>query len=277
MSNNTNSSISNFCLKGLLEKDKLTGLNFMDWFRNLRIVLNMEQKLRAIEEPLPNAPDEGANRAAHTDYNKRKKESDEVACLMLATMVPDIQKNMENLGAYDMISQLKEMFQKQARQERFETVKALVGCKMAQGSDVSAHVRQMKSYIDQLERLGFPIGRELGTDLILSSLTSSYDQFILNYNMNNLDKTMVELHGMLKTAQSNMAKGKQATSVLAIKEGGIKKKKANHPKGKGKGKAGKANYQPKVKGNDKSSIPQKKTLDDASCFYCGDKGHWRRM
>ena len=51
MSNNANSSISNFCLKGLLEKDKLTGLNYVDWLRNLRIVLRMENKQRAIEEP----------------------------------------------------------------------------------------------------------------------------------------------------------------------------------------------------------------------------------
>ena len=50
------SSISTFCLKGLLEKDKLNGLNFIDWLRNLRIVLRMEGKIRAIEEPLPAEP-----------------------------------------------------------------------------------------------------------------------------------------------------------------------------------------------------------------------------
>ena len=42
------SSISNFCLKGLLKKDKLNGLNFIDWLHNLTIVLRMAGKIRAI-------------------------------------------------------------------------------------------------------------------------------------------------------------------------------------------------------------------------------------
>ncbi|KAJ9552489.1 hypothetical protein OSB04_016534 [Centaurea solstitialis] len=278
MSNNTNSSISNFCLKGLLEKDKLTGLNYVDWLRNLRIVLRMENKQRAIEEPLPAAPVAGASRAIREEYEKRLTESNEAACLMLATMVPELQKGMESLGAYDMANQLKDMFQRQARQERYDNVKALSECKMAPGSSVSVHVLKMKSYIDQLERLGFPISQELATDFILSSLSSSYEPFVLNYQMNNLEKTIMELHGMLKTAESNMAKSKPATPVLAIREGGIKKKKAAPVKGKGKGKAIQPNPKPKTKGQGKaqSDIPQSKTPEDVVCFYCKEVGHWRR-
>ncbi|KAJ9561476.1 hypothetical protein OSB04_006636 [Centaurea solstitialis] len=278
MSNNTNSSISNFCLKGLLEKDKLTGLNYVDWLRNLRIVLRMENKQRAIEEPLPVAPAAGASRAIREEYEKRLTESNEATCLMLATMVPELQKGMESLGAYDMANQLKDMFQRQARQERYDNVKALSECKMTPGSSVSVHVLKMKSYIDQLERLGFPISQELATDFILSSLSSSYEPFVLNYQMNNLEKTIMELHGMLKTAESNMAKSKPAARVLAIREGGIKKKKVAPVKGKGKGKAIQPNPKPKTKGQGKapSDIPQSKTPEDAVCFHCKEVGHWRR-
>ena len=278
MSNNANSSISNFCLKGLLEKDKLTGLNYVDWLRNLRIVLRMENKQRAIEEPLPDAPTNGASRVIREEYEKRLTESNEAACLMLATMVPELQKGMESLGAYNMINQLKDMFQQQARQERYDNVKALAECKMAPGSSVSVHVLKMKAYTDQLERLGFPISQELATDFILSSLSSSYESFVLNYHMNNLEKTIMELHGMLKTTESNMAKSKPAAPVLAIREGGIKKKKAAPVKGKGKGKAIQPNPKPKAKGKGKaqSNIPQSKTPEDAVCFYCKEEGHWRR-
>ncbi|XP_071688404.1 uncharacterized mitochondrial protein AtMg00300-like [Rutidosis leptorrhynchoides] len=45
----------------------------------------------------------------------------------------------------------------------------------------------------------------------------------------------MELHGMLKTAESNMTKAKPTTTLLAIREGGIKKKKIK-VKGKDKGK-----------------------------------------
>src|SRR5664279_276199 len=98
---------------------------------------------------------------------------------------------MESLGAFNMLVQLKDMFQQQAKQERFETVKTLASCKMAQGISVSVHVLKMKGYVDQLERLGFPISQELATDFILNSLTSSYDSFVLNYNMNSMEKSIM--------------------------------------------------------------------------------------
>ena len=166
---------------------------------------------------------------------------------MLATMTSELQKGLENLGAYDMLTHLSDMFQVQANQERFDTVKALACCKMAAGSSVSVHVLKMNGYIDQLERLDFPIIQELAMDFILNSLTSSFDLFILNYNMNNVEKSIMELHGMLKTAESNMSKAKPTAVVLTIKEGGIHKKKNTTPKGKGKEKVGTPNSIPKPK------------------------------
>ena len=43
-----------------------------------------------------------------------------------------------------MIARLKEMFQEQARIERFSTIKALLSCKMVAGSSISPHVLKMK-------------------------------------------------------------------------------------------------------------------------------------
>ena len=54
---------------------------------------------------------------------------------------------------------------------------------MGAGSSVSVHILKMKGYIDQLERLGFPISQELATDFILNSLTSSFDSFVMNYKI----------------------------------------------------------------------------------------------
>ena len=94
---------------------------------------------------------------------------------MLATMTPELQKDLEHMEAYEMAAHLKEMFQQQARQERYETTKALHSCKMVEGGSVSAYVLNMKGYIDHLERLEFPISPELAIDLILNSLLDSYD------------------------------------------------------------------------------------------------------
>ena len=78
---------------------------------------------------------------------------------------------------------------------------------------------------------------ELAGDIILNSLPKSYDQFILNYKMNRWEKTLAELHLMLKNAEVNIPT--KTAPVLMIKEGHVKKPnakgKGKNSKGKGKG------------------------------------------
>ena len=158
MANNNNNS-STMSLRSVLEKDKLTGTNFLDWFRNLRIVLKQERKLYVLDEPLPEEPGDYAPRAEKNAYEKHHNDSIDVACLMLATMSSELQKDLENMEAYNMILNLKEMFQQQARQERYETTKALHSCKMAEGASVSANVLKIKGYIEHIDRLGFQLAK----------------------------------------------------------------------------------------------------------------------
>ncbi|GKA14487.1 cysteine-rich receptor-like protein kinase 26 [Tanacetum coccineum] len=47
----------------------------------------------------------------HAEWVKTSKE---IACLMLESMTPELQKNMEHFGAYDMLQELKTMFSQQA-------------------------------------------------------------------------------------------------------------------------------------------------------------------
>ncbi|GJY08993.1 hypothetical protein Tco_0377178, partial [Tanacetum coccineum] len=49
------SSANNSAFRGFFEKQKLTGPNFIDWYRQLRIVLSIEDKLNYLEQPLPPA------------------------------------------------------------------------------------------------------------------------------------------------------------------------------------------------------------------------------
>ena len=223
--NNRHNNNSSMSLRSVLEKDKLTGTNFLDWFRNLRIVLKKERKLYVLDEPHPEEPIESASRADKNAYDKHHNDSIDVACLMLATMNSELQKELEHMEAFDMIVKLKETFQQQARQERYDTTKALHSCKMAEGASVSAHVLKMKGYIEHLDRLGFPLNQELTTDLILNSLPASYSHFVMNFNMNEMEKSILELHLMLKTAKQNI-KSKPG-HVLMVKKGKSFKKKGN--------------------------------------------------
>ena len=272
---NPNQNVHNFSLRSILEKDRLNQNNFVDWFRNLRIVLRHEKKSYILDDPIPDEPEE-TDVEAYNDWVKYVEDSVQVSCIMLASMTPELQKEFEHHGAYDMITQLKEMFQQKARVERFETVRALHACRMDDTQPVSTYVLKMKSYIDRLERLNCPVSNELATDMILNSLSKRFETFVLNYNMNGWDKTISELHGMLKTAEASM--GGKVQPVLMINEGGNKRAnsgpKANVAKGKGNNKR---NFKGKGKGKmDTQKAKKQKVAANDPCFECGEIGHWKR-
>ena len=215
----------------VLEKEKLeeNGTNYMDWIRSMRIVLRQEEKLYVLTEPVPPEPAANATRAVKDQHLKHKRDAIDVSCLMLSTMCKNLQKDLEHLEVIELNTRLMEMFQVQARQERFNTVKDLFSCKMSDGQAVGPYALKMKGYIDHLGRLGFPISPELGTDMILHSLPESFSQFVMNYNMNGLNKTLTELIQMLNTAEGNIVK-KKTNQVLMVNKG-----KGFKGKGKGKG------------------------------------------
>jgi hypothetical protein len=126
---------------------------------------------------------------------------------MLATMSPDLQKQYEHVDTYTMIQGLCGIFENdQARAERYNISKALFACKLAEGRPVNSCVIKMMGYIETLTMLGCKIKDDLSTDVILQSLPVRYESFIMNFYMNGTEKTVVELRGMLKTAEDGIKK-----------------------------------------------------------------------
>nr|GEV52276.1 isoflavone 2'-hydroxylase-like [Tanacetum cinerariifolium] len=130
----TTLSTNNSVLRGFFEKQKLTGPNFIDWYRQLRIVLSIEDKLNYLEQPIPPVPVAHVGQqvapeilAAHSAWVKGSKE---IAGLMLMTIEPEIQRNLKPLHAYEKLKEQEE------------------------GQSVSSYVLKMKGYIDNLEHLG---------------------------------------------------------------------------------------------------------------------------
>ncbi|XP_045791726.1 uncharacterized protein LOC123886456 [Trifolium pratense] len=184
------SNTSNNILRSILEKDKLNETNFLDWHRNLRIVLKHEKKLYVLDGPVPEEAPDGATRDERDAYNRHVNDAIEVSCIMLATMTAELQKQHENMAVFDMIEHLKTLYQEQARHERFDVSKALFQTKLSEGNPVGPHVLKMIGYVENLERLGLPLERELAIDLILQSLPESFSQFVMNFLMNDMDKSL---------------------------------------------------------------------------------------
>ncbi|GJT70419.1 retrotransposon protein, putative, ty1-copia subclass [Tanacetum coccineum] len=208
-----------------------------------------EKNIKFVEQPTGPAPDpETVDPDTINKYYEAVNLEQEVACLMLSSMSPDLQRTLEKYNAYDMLKELKTMFEEQAKQVMFKIVKAFHACKQEKGQSVSSYLLKMKSYVETLERLGYDMPNKLGVSLILNSLNKVYDQFVQNYNMHSMGKTIVELHAMLKHHEKGIPKKAETPDVLAIREGKIQKDKKNPRGAKSKDKGNnKLAYGPKPK------------------------------
>ncbi|GJR82586.1 retrotransposon protein, putative, ty1-copia subclass [Tanacetum coccineum] len=178
----------------------------------------------------------------------------EIACLMLGSMTPELHRQFELHYPYDMVQELRSMFEKQARVEKFDLIQSFHACKQEEGKSVADYVLKMKGYVEQLEHLGYMLPQDISVGLILNGLTKDFVGFVRNYNMHNMGKTIGEIHAMLIEYEKVYLK-------------------AETPQVKGKGKD-KKDYIPKPK-NPKPTAMERPAKDDA-CHHCKEVGHWKR-
>nr|GEY71896.1 zinc finger, CCHC-type [Tanacetum cinerariifolium] len=133
----TTSSTNNSVFRGFFEKQKLTGPSFIDWYRQLRIVLSIEDKLNYLDQSILPAPVAPAGQqiaseilTAHSAWIKGSKE---IASLMLMTMEPKIERNLEPLHAHEMLKELKTLFAQQAEQKLLQTTRDFHSCRQEEG------------------------------------------------------------------------------------------------------------------------------------------------
>ena len=112
------------------------------------IVLRAANKKDFLDNPLSEEPAPDAPAAERNAYRRAVDKDREVSCLMLACMEPELQMQFENNhAAHDMTVALRDMFQTQARTERFNVSKAFAETKLVEGALVGPHVIKMVGYI----------------------------------------------------------------------------------------------------------------------------------
>ncbi|KAK1669938.1 hypothetical protein QYE76_058097 [Lolium multiflorum] len=120
----------------------------------------------------------------------------------------------------------------------------------------------MTGHAKKLSDLGIVIPNRLGINRVLQSLPPSYKNFVMNYNMQNMNKELPELFAMLKSAEIEIKKEHQV--LMVNKTTSFKKQGKSKGKNKKSGKKAATPLKPK-------SGPK----PDAECYY-REKGHWKR-
>nr|GEU94382.1 hypothetical protein [Tanacetum cinerariifolium] len=192
-----------------------------------------------VEQPIPPTPATDFAENVLAEWNALYDAYNEVACLMLSSMTPELHRQFENYSSCEMIQELRSMFEKQARVERFDLIQTFYACKQEE----------------------------------------DFARFMRNNNMHNMGKTIGELHSMLIKHEKDLPKKAETPQVMLIKGGKIHKYNNKSLKAKGKGKANgkgkdKQVYIPKPK-NPKPAAKEHPPKDD-TYHHCKEVGHWKR-
>ena len=112
-----------------------------------------------------------------------------------------------------MFQELKLIFQANSRIGRYEVSNKFYSCKMEENSSVSEHILRMSGYHNHLTQLGVNLPVDSVIDRVLQSLPQSFKSFVMNYNMQGMDKIIPELLAMLKAAEVEIKKEHQVLMV----------------------------------------------------------------
>nr|GFA92059.1 hypothetical protein [Tanacetum cinerariifolium] len=253
---NAQTRTNSLSFRSMLEKHTLTGPNFNEWFRALKLVVCTEKIQDVFETTLPSRP-VGVGDA------------------------PDCISSL-NTTPLEMYNELYQMYGKPPGVELQEFIHLFHTCKQGDGASTSDHFLLMKSYLDQLASLNYTFDDKIAIGFILESLTSDFHGYVQNYNMQSMGKTLFEVHQMLIEYEKGIKKNKQQTvgassftpQVMAIQGGRVQKKPHGKAKGKGNAKGGQYSYPSKTK----NPQPQKKECPtkEGQCHHCKEVGHWKR-
>ncbi|KAL0394428.1 UNVERIFIED_CONTAM: hypothetical protein Slati_4409000 [Sesamum latifolium] len=108
----------------------------------------------------------------------------------------------------------KELYAVPDRHVRYAVTKAFFDARMIERSSIREHGVMMLSLVERLKDLQADFEKEeTYVDVILQSLTPSFDQFIINYNMNGLEKSLHELINMLVHYEATIEKSAPSVQV----------------------------------------------------------------
>ncbi|KAL0361254.1 UNVERIFIED_CONTAM: hypothetical protein Sradi_3809900 [Sesamum radiatum] len=215
-------------------------------------------------------------------FDKWLEDNHKVRSIILASMTNEIQKQYDRLEDVPSIMlHMKKVYVVPDRHIRYAETKAFFKTKMTEGSSVQSHGVKMLFLMEKLKNVKAGLENDTYIDVIFQSLPPSYDSFIVNYNMNELEKSIHELINMLIQYVATTHKSEFAVFVGETSSSKAKGKGARRWKRKvGKGTAvtvtastGGSPATPTGKGKGKIGGSQRWKANDV-CMHCQVKGHY---
>ncbi|XP_050267329.1 uncharacterized protein LOC126712159 [Quercus robur] len=119
----------------ILDENRLSGLNYVDWKRNLIIVLTADKIAHVLNTEAPELALANATKEQRDAFNKWHEADGMDKCYIMASMTNVLQKQCQGLvTAQDMMLHHKEMFGEQSRSAWQTTMKNLMSTKMVEGT-----------------------------------------------------------------------------------------------------------------------------------------------
>ena len=85
--------------KMIMDVNILISLNFLDWLKNLRIVLKREKLAYVITKQIPESPAADAPESVQYAYHKHLVDSPRMGLIIHTSMSPEFQKQYKTMDA----------------------------------------------------------------------------------------------------------------------------------------------------------------------------------
>ncbi|KAL5776826.1 hypothetical protein ACOSP7_009752 [Xanthoceras sorbifolium] len=157
----------------------------------------------------PPAPTDESTEMQRGKYEQWESSDKMVKCYIMATMSDVLQQQHEGIGtAADIMMSLEEMFAMRSRTTKREAVIAFMNLTMKSVQAVKDHMIKIITYLNITELNGTEIAGDTKIDMIVNSLSDSFNQCRLDYTLNNKEYTLQGLMQDVQSAEKILVKGK---------------------------------------------------------------------
>ncbi|KAL5545007.1 hypothetical protein UlMin_008791 [Ulmus minor] len=190
-------------LSSILNQNKLTGDNFVDWKRNLLIVLSFEKHKYVLEKECPPVPNENASSAESMAFDNWVNSNAITRCYMMASMNSVLQKQHERyINAREIMHNIEDMFGGQSVLVHHAAIRNLMNCKHKIGAPIKDHMLTMIGYLAKAQNHGYEIDADTQMKMIFNSLSKEFIPFRTIFNLSGKNMSLMELMTQLQAFES---------------------------------------------------------------------------